>query len=233
MSASSALRTLTLTALLAAGAGAGAQDAPEGPPEATEQQVADLVQAWYDQTRTMTASFVQRYRNPTYDRTVTSRGQIRVQRPGRMRMDYAEPNGQVVVTDGQRVLSYEPPEPGERRGQYFERRVEEDQLPSALAFLTGSGRLADFRPRLLSSADRGFSGWVLELRPRTPSPHYERIVLYVDARERFRGVVRRVVVIDADGNSNRYDFTGQRFNAAVADDVFAYRPPGDARRIDP
>ena len=107
------------------------------------------------------------------------------------------------------------------------------QLPAAMSFLTGAGRLVDdFSFRLLDSAREGFTGGdVLELRAKLPSAHYDRILFYVESRPEVRGVVRRLLIIDAEGNRNRFDFTELKFNANVADSVFRWTPPAGTRRV--
>lgn len=198
--------------------------------------IAAWVQAFYDQTRSLTARFRQRYVSRVYQRTDESEGQVRFARPGRMRFDYDAPNGKVIISDGNRLLVYEPPGEGQQRGQYFEQELDDAQLPQALGFLMGTGRLdRDFRFRRLNPEAYHFEdGQILELRARgEPSPHYERILLYVDDREDRRGVVHRVLIVDAQGNRNRFDFTQQRLNRDLGDDVFTWRPPSNAQRIEP
>jgi outer membrane lipoprotein carrier protein len=183
----------------------------------------------------MSARFVQRYVNRVYQRTDVSRGRVRFKKPGRMRFDYDEPNGKVIVSDGERLTVYEPPDPGQRRGQYYRQAIGDAQLPAALSFLTGTGRLdEDFTFRLLDASALGYEdGQVLELRSRRPTPHYSRILLYVDDDRQRRGVVHRVLIVDQSNNRNRFDFIDQRFNRDLADSVFAWRPPSNARRIQP
>ena len=220
---------------------AGAISWTGAPPVAAQDDAPDAatvaawVQGFYDQTRSMSARFVQRYVNRVYQRTDVSRGQVRFRKPGRMRFDYDEPNGKVIVSDGERLTVYEPPDPGQQRGQYYRQAMSESQLPAALGFLTGTGRLDDdFNFRLLDASALGYDeGQVLELRSRRPTPHYARILLYVDDDPRRRGVVHRVLIVDSSQNRNRFDFLEQRFNRSIPRSVFAWRPPDDARRIQP
>lgn len=206
--------------------------------EPTADELLARVQAFYDQTRTVQASFHQTYYLRLYDRYERSRGEVVFQKPGRMRWDYAAPNGKVIVSNGERLMIYEPPDEDESRGQGFESRVDQNELPAAFAFLTGSGRLADlFSVRSLDASRNGFSeGHVLELRPSEPSPHYERILFYVamvGEGEALAAVVRRVLIVDASGNRNRFDFSNLRFNRSVPDSTFDYRFPSGTRRIQP
>lgn len=228
----------TLAAVAAAGAVALASWRPEparaqGRPDA--QTIAAWVQSFYDQTTTMSADFVQRYTNRVYDRVDTSRGRVRFKKPGMMRFDYAEPNGKIVVSDGDHLTVYEPPDEGQRRGQYYRQPISQAQLPAAFSFLTGRGRLAqDFTFRRLDASRLGYDdGQVLELRPRRPTPHYSRVLLFVDDDAQRRGVVHRVLIVDPSNNRNRFDFRNQRLDRNIADSVFAWRPPGNARRVEP
>jgi outer membrane lipoprotein carrier protein len=197
-----------------------------------ERVVAASVQAFYDQTRDVSASFHQTYVNTLYQRTDRSRGRVVFKKPGKMRWDYAQPNGKVIVSDQDTLLVYEPGDEGEK-GQVVEQKISQAQLPAAMAFLTGTGRLSeDFDFRLLDAAREGFPGGdVLELRAKVPSAHYDRILFYVESRPQVRGLVRRLLIIDAEGNRNRFDFTELKFNAGVADAMFRWTPPAGTRRV--
>lgn len=233
MSLRAALIGLGFWALALAGPAAAEERAPL---DATT--VVQLVQAFYDQTKTLEAEFEQTRYTRLYDRYDRARGKVVFKKPGMMRWDYAEPNGQVFVSDGKKLLIYQPPEEGEKNGQLIERALEEDQLPSAFSFLTGTGNLEqDFEVRLLEHGDERFQdGYVLQLIPRKPTPNYEQLVFYVrtlsDGGKR-AGVVQRVLIIDAAGNRNRFDFSNIKFNREVPDKRFSYRPPRGTQRVTP
>jgi len=203
-------------------------------PSARAREVAGAVQSFYDQTRNLSARFHQTYVYKLYERTDRSKGTVVFQKPGRMRWDYARPNGKVIVSDGERLLVYEPGESGEP-GQMVIRKITEAQLPQALSFLTGSGRLEEsFRFHLLDPKREGFtSGQVLELKPIEPSPHFDRILFYVESDPRLRGLVRRVLIVDPLGNRNRFDFSELRFNRKVPASLFSYLPPPGTRVLSP
>ncbi|MGB8328682.1 MAG: outer membrane lipoprotein carrier protein LolA [Polyangiales bacterium] len=200
--------------------------------------VVGLVQSFYDQTKTLQAEFRQSRYTRLYDRYDRAEGKVVFKKPGMMRWDYAKPNGQVFVSDGKRLLIYQPPEEGEKHGQLIERALGEDQLPSAFSFLTGSGNLErDFDVRLLDHDDQRFKdGYVLQLIPRKPNANYEQLVFYVrtlsDGDKR-AGVVQRVLIIDSAGNRNRFDFSNLKFNRDVSDKRFSYRPPKGTEKVTP
>lgn len=200
--------------------------------------IVGLVQAFYDQTTTLQAMFDQTRYTRLYDRYDRAQGRVVFKKPGKMRWDYAEPNGQVFVSDGKKLLIYQPPEEGEKRGQLIERALEEDQLPSAFSFLTGRGKLdEDFEARLIEHDEQKYEdGYVLQLIPRRPTPHYEQLVFYVRALERNgkrAGIVQRVLIIDSAGNRNRFDFSNLKFNREIADKRFNYQPPRGTERVTP
>lgn len=203
-------------------------------PAVTAESVAASVQAFYDQTKSLEAEFHQTYFNRLYDKYDRSQGTVRFQKPGKMRWDYGQPNGKVLVSNGKRLLVYEPGE-GTEKGQVFERPMADSELPQALSFLTGTGKLADdFTFRLLDAAQQGFKGgYVLELMPRKASPHYERILFFVDGNAARSGLVHRVLIVDGSGNRNRFDFKAMRFNRVTDSKIFDWQPPAGTRRVNP
>lgn len=206
---------------------AAAQVAPS--PEAAA--VLAEVQSRYGAMRSLRARFEQRFVHRLHQRDERWRGRIAIARPGRVRIDYDRPRGRVVVTDGLRLIAYDPePAPG----QYWDQEANEDALPLVLALLGGGTTLeTDFDARLIDTSGSAFVGSVLELRPRVAVPLYERVLLYVDRSEERRGRVHRILIVDAAGNTNRFDLRRQEENARVPASHFAFHPPAAARRIEP
>jgi outer membrane lipoprotein carrier protein len=199
------------------------------------RSVAAHVQSFYERTRTVGADFHQTYYHKLYDRYERSKGRVVFKKPGKMRWDYAHPNGKVIVSDGRRIQVFDPGDEGETP-QLIEQGISQHQLPQAFSFLTGTGKLDDeFRFRLLDPERQGFrGGYVLELRPKEPTPHYDRILFYVvmvgEGAAR-AGVVRRVLIIDAAGNRNRFDFKDLQFDRAVPDGRFRFQAPKGTRVV--
>lgn len=191
--------------------------------------VAARVQAFYDQTHTVQARFIQRFWHRVQQRTQTSRGQVAIERPGKIRFDYDQPSGKILVSDGTTWTMFEPDEEGP--GQYA-RGSAAAASTGALGFLMGTTSLTEFRRSLRApSRNQPAHTDALELRPLRPDPRYARLVIYVDDRPQSLGVVRRVSIEDPDGNWNTFDFRGLRFNRDLDESVFRYRPPADAREM--
>lgn len=193
--------------------------------------VAARVQAFYDRTETIEARFSQTFYHRMYDRYQRSAGQLVVDKPGRMRFDYDQPNGKVFVSDGRHLTAYEPGEDG-APGQYLKQSVGGNATVGGLAFLTGHTRIADdYRTRLLNARTYRWRGHVLELVPRVSDPQVRRILLYVDARPGTAGVIHRIRIDDHDGNRNKLELRSLRFNRDVPSARFAFRPPSNAIRL--
>lgn len=199
----------------------------------TAPQVAGAVQAFYNQSGGVKASFYQTYVHKLYQKTDRSKGTVTFVKPGKMRWDYAKPNGKVIVSDAKSLRVFEPGEAGDEP-QLFESNISEESLPAAFSFLTGTGKLEeDFTFRLISSKKAGFEkGVVLEMRPRKPSPQYERVLLYVLAKDgKPTGIVQRVLIVDNQGNRNRFDFSKFEWNPKTDKRTFELKVPAGTRRI--
>lgn len=198
---------------------------------ASARTVAARVQAFYDQSDTFQAEFQQTYFNRLYGRYDRSRGRMVFDKPGRMRFDYARPNGKVIVSNGTKLTMYEPTD-GHGAGQFVETRVEDAPLPAAFSFLTGDGRLEDqYSFRLLDSSAWRYRGHVLELRPKRADSRYARVILFVDASPSRAGVVHAIRIDDHDGNRNKFELRAMRFDRPVSQSTFAFTPPAGARRV--
>jgi outer membrane lipoprotein carrier protein len=192
--------------------------------------VAGRVQAFYEQTRTVQARFEQHFWSRVYSRTDSSRGQVAIQRPGRIRFDYAQPAGQVTVSDGTQWTMYTPGDDG-APGQFAHGDAAAAST-GALGFLMGTADLRQFRRSLRrASESQPSSTDALVLVPRREDPHYVRIVVYVDNQPSSLGVVRRVSIEDHEGNWNRFDFTDLRFNRELPEGTFRYTPPAGSREL--
>lgn len=192
----------------------------------TADEVAQRIQGFYDRTTDFQADFVQVSRNRLYGEERRN-GRVMFSKPGRMRWNYAAPNGDIIVSDGTTLWAYQADE-----RQAIQQNMGQSQLPTAITFLAGTGRITDsFTFRLLDANQFRFpNGYVLELRPTTPQPTYERIVFYVD-RASFQVV--RTAVIDAQGNQNRFDFSNPQVNLNIPLTTFRWSPPAGTSIVRP
>jgi len=204
-----------------------APSAPSSPTGPSADQIALRVQAVYDQTKTFKADFKQDYYIKAHDQHRSSEGKVAFEKPGKMSWRYDPPNGNPVVSDGRLLKVYEP-----ANQQMFEQPVDKSQQAAALAFLMGEGELTkSFTLRTLDPSTVKFEGgWVLEGTPKEATPAYQKVLLYVDSAT---SQVRRVLVIDAQGNRNRFDFNNPLVNTPTPPGEFTFTPPNGTQIVKP
>ncbi|MFO0676751.1 MAG: outer membrane lipoprotein carrier protein LolA [Polyangiaceae bacterium] len=185
------------------------------------------VQAFYDRTTSFQSEFQQEFWVKAYNQKKTSRGKVTFAKPGKMVWSYEEPKDNRVVSDGALLRVFE-----SANKQMYEQPVDESQYPAALSFLTGQGKLSDsFKFQLLAGDSMNFKGgYVLVGTPATPTSAYQRVLFYVDKES---SQVRRVLILDGQGNRNRFDFTTPRVNEPVKPELFQFTPPPGTTVIRP
>jgi outer membrane lipoprotein carrier protein len=209
---------------------APAPAAPKAPPAAagslTADEIADRVQAFYDKTKTFRAGFRQRYVMPIHKKTIDSNGSVVFEKPGKMSWRYSN-NGNRVVSDGKIIKIYE-----KENKQMYEQPLEKTPYPAALSFLTGTASLRQsFKITKLDPKQMGVEGgYVLLGEPKEATPAYQKMFLYVDAGT-FH--VRRVMLLDAQRNRNRFDFVNPEVNVKTPAGEFAFNPPPGTQIIRP
>jgi outer membrane lipoprotein carrier protein len=219
-----------LVAIVPAATVARAQPAPSD--AGAGRTVADAVttvQNFYNSSNTFKSHFKQKFWVKAYNQEKESEGDVTFAKPGKMHWSYQTPAGNRVVSDGQKVKVYEA-----ANKQMYEQAVTQatSQHAAALSFLTGQGSLStSFNFELFPGARLGFEGgYVLVGTPKQPSPSYSKVLFYVDEAS---SQVRRVMIIDGQGNRNRFDFTAPRINDTVPDEHFQFTPPPGTSVIRP
>lgn len=193
----------------------------------TAAELAGRIQKFYDATKTFKAKFTQTYTIKVHNQKKVSTGRVTFEKPGKMSFVYDAPNGNRVVSNGKTMKIYE-----KDSETLYETAVAKSQYPAALSFLMGEGQLTkDFTLRVLDPSQMQFEGgYVLEGTPKEATPAYQKMLLYVDAQT---NQVRRVLILDAQGNRNRFDFTDPVVNQAAAKGEFDFSPPPGTRIVKP
>ena len=190
------------------------------------QTVIDRMQKRYDQAKDFRARFSQNYSRAAVGRSTLSTGTVAFKKPGRMRWDYDKPEPRMFVSDGRVLWLYEPSEK-----QAFKQDLKTSQLPAALAFLMGKGKVSDeFEVSFAKDAKQGRTGdYKLALSPKRPQSAYKAILFVVDPKE---FLVRETVLVDSQGNTNHFIFEDLRVNDKVPDSLFKWSPPSGVRVVD-
>jgi len=199
-------------------------DSPTQGSGLSADEVVARVEAFYAQVTSFKASFKQGNIGLPGSKKTTFDGSVIFEKPGKMSWRYAASRNR-VVSDGSLIKVYE-----RESKQLYEQELEQSQYPVALSFLGTQGKFTqNFKFSRIDAELLNITGsHVLRGEPLQHSAAYERLHLYVDARTY---QVRRVVLTDARGNRNRFDFFRSRVNPLVPRGEFSFSPPPNTRII--
>ena len=187
-------------------------------PDLSANQIVTHVEAFYDKIVTFKASFEQRVALELPNKNRDVGGSVFFEQPGKMSWRYTC-SGNRVLSDGQRIQIYQ-----RESKQLFDQGFEMSEYPAALSFLIAHGQLEQtFELSKFSSNSLNLARTHTLLGvPRHRSTAYARLLFYVDVRTY---EVRRVLVIDAYGNRNRFDFFRSTLNPRIPLNEFAFSAP--------
>ncbi|WP_437671934.1 LolA family protein [Sorangium sp. So ce131] len=210
-----------------ADAGAPAAAAPGAPglppPEpGSADAVAAEVDAIFVGKKTYFARFKQEHTQKISGAVKKQSGTLAVEKPDRLSFRYDPPSLNRIVSDGATLKVYVAEDK-----QMFVTPVSRSEYPGALSFLMGHGLRPSFTFTFNEKANFA-GGPVLVGKPRAPTPHYETVMFYIDRAllaKKDPGVVRRVLILDAQGNRNRFDFENASQPASIDPAEFQFSPP--------
>jgi outer membrane lipoprotein carrier protein len=177
-------------------------------------EVLKAVERRYNSARSLEIRFEQSYRTPGRGVRVES-GLVSLQKPGRMRWQYTNPAGKLLVSDGKWMWFYSP-----AANQVEKSRLKDlGDFRAPLAFLLG--RL-DFRKefRDLALDEANGEAHIAALPARDGLP-YQRVEFWITPANS----IRRLRVEGLDRSSNEFLFDGERIDANLAGSLFRFTPP--------
>ncbi|HUH87825.1 MAG TPA: outer membrane lipoprotein chaperone LolA [Pusillimonas sp.] len=142
-------------------------------------------------------------------------GQFSFQRPGKFRWHVKHPYEQLIVSDGQMVLQYDPD-----LAQVTQRSVDQSIGTSPAAILFGSGSLEDSFDVKPLADDDGLQ-W-LRAVPRGADAGFT----HVDIGFR-NDLPARLLLLDAFGQTTRIDLSNIQANPKLPESQFRFTPPDD------
>lgn len=175
-------------------------------PTQLRQFVADVASA--------TGSFTQQTSGQGQGRPEQS-GQFSFQRPGKFRWDVKHPYEQLIVSDGSKVLQFDPD-----LAQVTERSVDQSIGTSPAAILFGSGSLDESFDVKPLPDDDGLQ-W-LRATPRGADAGFS----HVDIGFR-NDLPARLLLLDAFGQTTRIDLSDIKANPDLPGKQFQFTPPPD------
>ncbi len=196
--------------------------APEPIDPALLTTVLDGVQGFYSQAVDFKSDFKQTFTYKIYQRKKVSTGEVFFKKPALMRWDYEAPSRRLFIADGATLWVYEPEE-----AQVFKRDLASAQLPVALRFMKGEGKLSD--DFVVGALKEEGDSYRLHLTPKVPSSEYQALQLVVNKAQYS---VRASVLVDPVGNTNHIEFVTPTINTQLPDEGFKFSPPEGVRVIE-
>lgn len=185
-------------------------------------KIAQQIDAVFVNRKTFTARFKQEYTAKIAGVTKNSSGTVIVEKPYKVSFRYDPPNKNRIVSDGTTIKVYVADD-----NQMFETPVEKTQYPGALGFMMGNGIGSSFNFSLYDKAKWDL-GPVLKGLPVSPNPSYDYVFFFVDnalLSKKDPGVMKRVIIVDAQGNRNRFDFEDAKQPEKIDPGEFTFTPP--------
>jgi outer membrane lipoprotein carrier protein len=181
-------------------------------------ELLERVQLWLDGTRDLRGRFEQTLVSGALGSGLRETGEVYIERPGRVRFDYLDPERKVALVREEKTWFYM-----EEDEQLLRGRIDEsgDLLPRLLA---GSARLDDLFETALGEVTEleGGMAYRLELVPRGEAESFEQVVLTLSADD---FSIREAEVLDAAGNQMLYRFLDLRRNEGLEPGLFWFEPP--------
>jgi outer membrane lipoprotein carrier protein len=169
-------------------------------------------QGWLDGTEDLQGKFEQTMISGALGSGLAESGRMYVERPGRMRWDYLEPDRKVALLDGGLTWLYL-----EEEQEMIEGRLEDESELLPVLF-TGEGRIAErFTASLLDGPE-----YLLRLVPKGEGEPFAEVVLQLSRTE---FAIESADVLDAAGNRMVYRFSDLRRNRGLPQGIFLFEPP--------
>jgi len=180
----------------------------------TPAELASRIDHHYNSLHSLSVQFVQHYDGMGMHRRES--GVLLLRKPGRMRWTYTDPDGQLFILDGKNAYFYAP---GQNEAQTMPEK-QLDDLRSPLRFLLGHTDLEKELLNLQMTPD-GNGQYTLSGVPKGMEQRISDLKIAANAD----GVILQMTIIETDGVTNSFDFSGELTNAPAPASAFVFTPP--------
>lgn len=140
-------------------------------------------------------------------------GRLYLQKPGRFRWDYREPNEQLIVSDGVNVWLFD-----KELEQVTVKAIDESLATTPALLLAGKSSVAESFT-ISAAGARDDIDWILLVPKRTDTD-------FVEFRLGFtRGELRAMELKDKLQQTTRIEFSELQRNARLTSELFTFKPP--------
>jgi outer membrane lipoprotein carrier protein len=214
------LRVLLALAVFLATLSSLTRAADLSPSNLSAHELAQRVDSYYNALHSLRANFTESYDGMGISRKES--GTMLLRKPGKMRWNYAEPQGKLFLLDGKYGWFYSP---GDAQVQRLA-TSKLDDLRSPLRFLLGHTRLERDLGNLTLASTSG--GLELSGIPKGMEKRVHDVVLGVAAN----GVIQSIAITETDGARTAFTFADQQPNAPIPAGDFVFEPPAGIPVVD-
>jgi len=162
---------------------------------------------------TLQADFQQTLTTPELEGAFITNGTFYLDRPGRFRWEYAPPNEQIIVADGNRVWLQDV------ELEQVSHRSQHEALKGTPALLLSDTSPVDRHFDIRELGEKEGLVWV-ELLPKQKDVQFNSLRLGLADRE-----LRRMDMSDSFGQVTRFVFSNITRNTELQDELFIFDPP--------
>jgi outer membrane lipoprotein carrier protein len=188
-------------------------------------RLARAVDDHYNHLRSLQSDFTEIYRGDGPERVES--GTLWLKKPRKMRWEYRSPKEKLFVSDGEAVWFYLPAERQLRKTEF--RKL--DDLRSPLAFLLGKTKLENELRGLSKAVDQApldAGNTLLRGVPQGMGGQVSEVQLEITPSDQ----IVRIVLMDADGGTTEFRFSGWKENLELSDDRFRFIPPPGVETVE-
>jgi outer membrane lipoprotein carrier protein len=187
--------------------------------------IARAVDNHYNRLHSLQADFTEIYRGAGAERIES--GTLWLKKPRKMRWEYRSPKEKLFISDGKMVWFYLP---AERQARKTELKRLED-LRSPLAFLLGKTKLENELRGLSKVVDQvpmGAGNTLLRGVPQALAERVSGVQLEITPADQ----IVRILLMEADGATTEFRFTGLKENVSLGDGRFEFTPPPGVETVE-
>ena len=190
----------------------------------TLPQLLSDVEAKYTKATTLTADFSQVTEDAVLVKKKKSSGRIFIKRPSKVRWETAQPDQNLLVSDGTKFWYYTPPFDTGERGQVIEKRTSDIQSRLANSLLSGAFSMN----RDMAIQQKSPSSFVLTPKAGTAGTVLQATV-EIDPIEK---LIRKVTLNHRGGNRAEISLTQIQLGQTLEEDLFTFKTPPNTDILD-
>lgn len=195
-------------------------------PSAEPEAILQRVEQAYEPVRTLRADFQQVLQVPLLGSDRESEGTLYQERPNRLAMRFSDPEGDLIVADGQYLWIYQP---------------SSDETQVLRSRLEGGAGPLDFHEQFIRNATERFTathegeetvnGRTTDMLTLVPNADvgYRQVRIWVDRED---SLVRRFEIEEDNDSVRRIELRDLALNAEIDDAVFEFEPPEGTQVFD-